>query len=375
MKLQRTIHAKLVLDRDGKREAVKREYYAWQRELQGCDERLYSATKQQAKRFSLRVRKQNGRGLKVQEYPMILRRDCVRLQRQENVDYRWWIRLPVHPKGVWVPIQLPYMQEPLLKHELRECKLIRDGEDWFVNITVQKEAYLKRRYAMVLSIDMGVRKLATTIEDGKPNFYGKDVRRTRGHYYRLRRSVGKGRIIKKWRDKEREIVKHQVHAITRRIVEQAKRANALIAIGNLEGIRARDRGRSFNRRLSSQPFYLFKQQLTYKAAWEGIRVLTVPEAYTSQMCHRCGMRGQRVTGRFSCRNCGLACDADVNGAWNIMKRAHGLLLAHETGALLTAPRTLATCEPYRRLERLENPTNSFVRVSNLSNLRLKCSIC
>ena len=345
MKLQRTIHAKLILDRDGKRGAVKREYQAWQRELRGGNELLYSATKQQAGRFRRRVRKQNHHGFKRRrEYPLILRHDCVKLREQKNANHRWWIRIPAHPKSIWAPIQVPYVQEPLLMHELRECKVTRDGEDWFVNITVQKEAKLKRRYATVLPIDMGIRKLATTIEDGRPEFYGKDVRRTRGNYFRLRRSAGKPRIVKKWQHKEQETVKHQVHAITRRIVEQATRANAIIVLGDLKGIRNQNRGRSFNRRLSSQPFYLFKQQLTYKAAWEGIRVLTVSEAYTSQMCHRCGMRGQRVTGRFSCQNCGLVCDADVNGAWNIGKRAHGLLV-HETGGLLAVPRTLAVCEP------------------------------
>ena len=345
LKLQRTVHAKLVLDRKSKREAIECEYNAWQRELQGMNELLYSATKQQAERFKRRVKKQNHRGLKTREYPLILRHDCVKLQEQENSVFHWWIRIPAYPKSIWAPIQLPYKQEPLLKHELRECKLLRgeDGE-WYVNITVQKQARLKRKYATVLPIDMGVRKLATTIEDGKPNFYGKQVRTIRGHHYRLRRSVGKPSVIKKWKHAEQVSVKHEVHAITRRIVEQAKRANALIVIGNLKGIREQDRGRSFNRRLSSQPFYLFKQLLTYKANWEGIRVLTVSEAYTSQICHRCGVRGQRVAGRFSCPNCGLVCDADVNGAWNIGKRAHGLLV-HETGAVLAVPRTLAVCKP------------------------------
>jgi putative transposase len=342
--LQRTVHAKLVLDRKSKREAIEHEYNAWQRELQGSDERLYSATKQQAERFKQRVRKQNGHGLKVREYPMILRRDCVKLQEQENSMFHWWIRVPAYPKSIWVPIQLPYEQEPLLKYELRECKLIRDGAEWFVNVTIQKEARLRRRYATVLPVDMGVRKLATTIEDGKPNFYGKQVRTMRGHHFHLRRSVGKPSVIKKWKRAEQVSVRHEVHAITRRIVEQAKRANALIVIGDLEGIRGQDRGRSFNRRLSSQPFYLFKQLLTYKANWAGIRVLTVPEAYTSQTCHHCGVRGQRVAGRFSCQNCGLVCDSDVNGAWNIGKRAHGLLV-HETGGLLAVPRTLVACEP------------------------------
>jgi hypothetical protein len=43
--------------------------------------------------------------------------------------------------------------------------------------------------------------------------------------------------------------------------------------------------------LSSHPFYLFKQLLTYEVAWERIRILTVSEAYTSQKCHRRGNDG------------------------------------------------------------------------------------
>jgi len=347
MMLKRTIHAKLILDRKGKREAVEREYDAWQRQLQGSNEQLYSATKQQAERFKQRVKKQNHRrGLKMREYPMILRHDCVKLQQQKKSMFRWWIRIPLHPESLWIPIQLPYEQQPLLEHELRECKLLHgeaDGE-WYVNITVQKQAHLKRKYATVLPIDMGIRKLATSIEDEKPCFYGKEVRSIRGYHFRLRRSVGKPSIIKKWKHSEQRSVRHEVHTITRRIVEHAKRMNAIIVVGDLEGIRGQDRGRRFNRRLSSQPFYLFKQMLTYKANWDGIRVLTVSEAYTSQICHRCGVRGERVAGRFSCPTCGLVCDADVNGAWNIAKRAHGLLI-HETGGLLAVPRTLAVCEP------------------------------
>jgi hypothetical protein len=103
LKLQRTVHAKLVLDRKSKRETIEREYNAWQRELQGRNEQLYSATKQQAERFKQRVRKQNGHGLKVREYPTILRRDCVKLQEQGNSMFRWWIRIPVYPKSIWTP--------------------------------------------------------------------------------------------------------------------------------------------------------------------------------------------------------------------------------------------------------------------------------
>jgi putative transposase len=182
LKLQRTIHAKLVLDRKGKRDAIAHEYWAWQRQLQGLgEEELYSATKQQADRFRRRIKKQNHRGPnKSLEYPMILRRDCIKVEQKPDSVFKWWLRLPLRAGSVWVPIQFPDSQERLLKLELHESKLIRSGDNWYVDIAVQKQARLKRRYVAVLPIDMGIRKLATTIEDGKPNFYGKDVRRTRG---------------------------------------------------------------------------------------------------------------------------------------------------------------------------------------------------
>jgi len=44
LKLQRTVHAKLVLDRKGKLEAVEREYWAWQGKLRGFQEELYSGS-------------------------------------------------------------------------------------------------------------------------------------------------------------------------------------------------------------------------------------------------------------------------------------------------------------------------------------------
>jgi hypothetical protein len=87
LKLQRTIHAKLVLDRKGKREAIAREYWTWQRLLQGLGgQRLYSATRQKADRFRRRMCKQNRHGIEQREYAMILRRDCWMGERLVDVE-------------------------------------------------------------------------------------------------------------------------------------------------------------------------------------------------------------------------------------------------------------------------------------------------
>ncbi|MGC8935825.1 MAG: zinc ribbon domain-containing protein [Candidatus Methanomethylicaceae archaeon] len=59
-----------------------------------------------------------------------------------------------------------------------------------------------------------------------------------------------------------------------------------------------------------------------------MKVLKVSEKNTSKICHKCGYTGLRVGSLFKCPNCKYTCNADYNGAMNILKRAicprHGL---------------------------------------------------
>ncbi|MBO3832902.1 MAG: transposase [Candidatus Brockarchaeota archaeon] len=73
----------------------------------------------------------------------------------------------------------------------------------------------------------------------------------------------------------------------------------------------------------------------YKARWLGIKVMKVNERNTSRLCHRCGMKGIREGSLFECPHCNYACNADYNGAMNIMKRA--MRYTRVTGAGLTQP--------------------------------------
>jgi len=74
---------------------------------------------------------------------------------------------------------------------------------------------------------------------------------------------------------------------------------------------------------SGFPYYRLSQLIEYKAKWLGIKVIKVSERNTSKTCHRCGNIGLRVGGLFKCPNCGYSCNADYNGAMNILKRATG----------------------------------------------------
>jgi len=342
MLVRKVIKAKIMDEANSRKlKALEREYNNFQRALKGENVELYSATKQQAERLLRKIRKQNGK-LKQKEYPLILRNDVYDVRITNNKLSKYWIKIPVH--GVRGGIKLPIRPhcEIDASWKFKEAKVIRKENGWFVHITVEKEVEIKKEYENVIAIDLGIRNIATVVStaDGKPRFYGKELRRVRGHYFHLRRKLGKlkkFKAIKKIGNKERRAVDDLLHKISREIVNRAKEENAVIVLGDLKGIRKQNRGREFNRKLNMFPYYRLSKFIEYKALWEGIAVIKVNEANTSKVCSRCGSQGLRRNGKFVCSKCGVELNADYNGALNILKRALGYM--SKAGAGLTQPRT------------------------------------
>ena len=113
----------------------------------------------------------------------------------------------------------------------------------------------------------------------KPKLYGRRVRGARGKYFWLRRKLGrekKLRAIKKIGDKERRVVNDELHKIAKDIVDEAERHNAIIAIGDLKGVR-KNKGRKVNRKVNSMSFHRLKEYIRYKALERGIVVIEVSE--------------------------------------------------------------------------------------------------
>jgi len=147
------------------------------------------------------------------------------------------------------------------------------------------------------------------------------------------------RAIKRIGHKERRLVNDELHKIAKEIVDEAEKHNAIIAIGNLKGVRNnKKRGRKANRKVNSMPSHKLKEYIKYKALERGILVIEVPEYNTSKQCSRCGsMRTERPSqGAFICKDCGYQINADVSGAKNILKRAVGYMLM--AGAAVTQPK-------------------------------------
>ena len=341
MQVQKVVKAKIVGLTGIKRQILDHEYDGLQQFLRGDPSvKLYSANKQQARQFYRRVRGER-------EYPLSIRKDLIRVERRNTKLARYWARIPVRLRrgGVWVAIK-PHcgITSDL---EICESKLLRRNGEYFLHLVVKREVEIKQSYSSVLAIDLGIRHVACSVDtrSGKTRFYGRELRRVRGHYFHLRRKLGRKKllkVVKRIGDKERCITDDRLHKIARAIVDEAERLNAIIAIGNPKGIRRNGGGRRFNRKLNSWPFWKLRQYIEYKANWLGIAVIEVSEAYTSQRCSRCGeigVRSGRHHGLFECPRCGLKENADRNGAFNIGRRALGQV--SRAGAVVSQPITRA----------------------------------
>jgi len=237
---------------------------------------------------------------------------------------KYWIRVPIAKRkgGLWLPIK-PH--QPIdFNCEFCESKILKKGDDFFIYIVVKKEVEIKQKYSSILTIDLGEKVIATVLLDGKPIFYGKEIRGIRRHYAWLRKRLGEKKLLKEIKrigDKEKRAVNQKLHEISKGIVSLAYQHDSLILLGDLKGIRKSSKGKRMNRIVSNMPYYKLVKYIEYKAGWEGIKTIKFVEKHTSHICSRCGSEGKRVNqGLFKCPNCRYQVNADYNGVKNILNR-------------------------------------------------------
>ncbi|MHC5672302.1 RNA-guided endonuclease InsQ/TnpB family protein [Nostoc sp.] len=204
----------------------------------------------------------------------------------------------------------------------------RDGS-YYIHIQIKDEVPKPDIATNVIGVDFGRRDIAVTSNGDK--WDGKQINEIRDRYAKTRASLQqkatKGtrstrrrarRILQRLSGRERRFQQWLNHQISYRIIKEARCTNAIVAIENLTGIRERTnkqpRKKVERRRSNSWSFYQLRYALEYKGIKEGVEVIAVPPAYTSQTCHQCLHIGLRSDKRFKCGNCGWHGDADLNGA-------------------------------------------------------------
>ncbi len=186
-------------------------------------------------------------------------------------------------------------------------------------------------------IDLGVNNLmAIYVENGESflvngrplksiAFYWQ--RRIADYQSKLNKSgAKKSRKLRRMHDKAKLQARHYINTAVRQTVEKLYRLGvSRIVVGYPKGItRNSDRGKRQNFILSHVwRFNYVIKRLKEVAEEYGISVEVVDEAFTSQSCPLCGQRhsnGRIFRGLFKCHGEGVVMNADLVGAFNILRK-------------------------------------------------------
>jgi len=211
------------------------------------------------------------------------------------------------------------------------------SKKWRVFQAVEVKPIITPLGSKTCYIDMGVRNLATIWlpEWRQPVAYQSGrlladwwywTNRIAQHQQRLAtvNERRKSKQLSKLYRTRRKRFRHAVATFARQLVKDLyARGVSTIVIGELTGIRSNsDHGSQGNAMVHN---YWSHKHIADRLKWTaeeyGIKVRTVSEAYTSQICPRCHSRhSQRVLRGFRCLDCGLEAHRDAVGVLNMAAR-------------------------------------------------------
>lgn len=198
---------------------------------------------------------------------------------------------------------------------------------WFLSVTLDTpESIPQSESQAAVGVDLGVTALAT-LSTGEKLVGPKPHRALTLRLRRLNKSLH--RKVKgsrnRWKAKAKIARLHArianirtdaLHKLTHRLT----RDFGVVAVEDLN-VSGMVKNRSLARAVSDMGFGEFRRQLTYKAAWRGVRVLVAGRFFpSSKLCSACGTlsEGMPLDIREWACSCGARHDRDINAAKNIL---------------------------------------------------------
>jgi putative transposase len=229
---------------------------------------------------------------------------------------------------------------------LREVRIIPKGIGYIVEIVYEKEVNPEEEDLdenRIAGIDLGVRNLVTVGNNigEKPivvkggicksinQFYNKEIGRIQRTYESQKIKMGKK--SKRLFDKRNRKIKDHLHKVSRFIVDYCSQNDiGTLVIGNNEEWKQNANiGKRNNQNFVQIPFSLLINQIKYKAEEKGINVILQEESHTSKCSflddeyigHHEKYVGKRFKRGLFRSAKGIIINADVQGAYNIIKKA------------------------------------------------------
>ena len=264
--------------------------------------------------------------LKSKQTSIVIREKCY---KDGKPHPRYWKHEPMDGTESQLPTRLP-----------SDSRMVRDNlGNYYLHIQYVRQSNSLEKKFRVVAFDPGVRTFLTgydpageALEIGK-NDMGKIIklayhlddlisRTSKLKSRKKKRSYGKA--IKRMRQRIRNLIHSFHHKVAKYLCEH-------FSLIILPKFNAKQMSMKCKRRISSKTVRKmlcwshckFRELLLSKAAaFEGVQVKIVGEAYTSKTCGRCGHLHRKLQGSktFKCPNCHYLVDRDVNGARNILLR-------------------------------------------------------
>jgi len=222
----------------------------------------------------------------------------------------------------------------------RDVAISRDGQGHYYASFVYEAKEETHEHDGVLAIDLGVKTLATGVnEQGRFYHIGgfkgnrwynrqldkirskRDKCKKKSRRYKRLSQVYK-RVSQQKRNKQQDSLHKASHLIAHKLVERT------VVIGDLSQRQMvmkehRERNKHLNRAVFNDwGLYTFTQMLVYKCMLYGKDLVILDERDTSKTCSGCGHKQNMPLWKrtYRCPECRLVVDRDENSAVNILKR-------------------------------------------------------
>jgi len=200
----------------------------------------------------------------------------------------------------------------------------------------------------VVGIDVGISALITTSAGEKvanPNFYRtaqKELRRRQRKLARAQRgSHNRRKAVRRVQRQQQHVARQRADFLHKLSVNLIRRHDALaledLSVGNMV------KNHHLSKSILDSAWSLFRDILTYKAESAGRQVAFNTPAYTTQDCStpQCVYRNTALTladRTWTCPECHVTHDRDVNAAINILKQTGWVTPVNANAAPLASPR-------------------------------------
>ena len=230
----------------------------------------------------------------------------------------------------------------LTKENVQFVRLVSRNNYIAVEIGYNVKEPVQKLNNNVLAIDIGVNNITSCVTTNGDKYLvnGRQLKYINHNYnkavadakskLKITHNQNSSKYISQIINKRNNRINDYLHKITTYIVNQAVSQNiGTIVVGyNKEWKQDTKMGKVNNQNFVNIPFYRLINLLAYKCRLKGIKFQTITESYTSkcsfvdneEIKKHTSYSGKRITRELFKTKNGLIINADVNGAYNILKK-------------------------------------------------------